>query len=95
MMSDMGVCPFTTGSELAGLPIGKIYYTTDRCTSVEEMYWSYWKEVVRVETMPEKDLSTTLLIAPNFCHDNIELFEDFSNSLTRPLESLKLEVGFC
>lgn len=91
LMSDMGVCPFTTGSDLAGLPIGNIYYTTDRCASVEEMYRSYWAEVVRVETLPEKELSTTLLIAPNFCADNIELFENFSTSLTKPLESLQLE----
>jgi len=92
LMSDMGVCPFTTGSDQAGLPIGDIYYTTDRCSSVEEIYRSYWAEVVRVETSPEKELSTTLLITPNFCADNLELFENFSTSLTKPLESLQLEV---
>jgi len=91
LMSDMGVCPFTTGSEMAGLPLGSIYYTTDRRSSMEEMYLSYWKEVVRVETIPEKDLSTTLLIAPNFCMNNIELFENFSTTLTKPLESMGLE----
>jgi len=91
LMSDMGVCPFTTGAEKAGLPIGPIYYTTDRCSSIEEMYMSYWKEVVRVETMPENELSTTLLIAPNFCISKVELFEEFSNTLTKPLESLDLE----
>jgi len=91
MMSDMGVCPFTSGSEMAGLPMGQVYYTVDRCSSMEDMYASYWKEVVRVEQMDEKDLSTTLLIAPEFCLNNIELFENFSNSLTQPLEALKVE----
>jgi len=91
LMSDMGVCPFTTGSDKAGVPIGPIYYTTDRCSSIEEMYLSYWKEVVRVETMPEDELSTTLLIAPNFCINAVELFEEFSTTLTKPLESLELE----
>ncbi len=92
MMSDMGICPFTNGAEMAGLPMGQVYYTVDRCSSMEDMYACYWKEVVRVEHMPQKDLSTTLLIAPEFCMDNVELFENFCNSLTHPLEALKVEV---
>lgn len=91
LMSDMGVCPFTSGAEMAGLPMGKVYYTVDRCSSMEDMYASYWKEVVRVEQTNEKELSTTLLIAPEFCLDNIELFDTFSNSLTHPLEALQIE----
>lgn len=93
MMSDMGICPFTNGAEMAGLPMGLVYYTVDRCSSMEDMYASYWKEVVRVEQMNEKDLSTTLLIAPEFCMENVELFENFSNSLTHPLEALEIEVS--
>jgi len=91
MMSDMGICPFTSGGEMAGLPLGKVFYTIDRSISAEEMYKQYWKEVVRVEQTPEKELSTTLMIAPNFFIDNVELFENFSNSLTQPLESLNVE----
>jgi hypothetical protein len=55
------------------------------------MYAWYWKEVVRVEPIPEKELSTTLLIAPEFCLDNIELFENFVNTLTQPLTALGVE----
>jgi len=91
VMSDMGVCPFTVGSEQAGLPLGDVFYTTDRSTKVEDMYRCYWNEVVRVEQSTEKDLSTTLLIAPSFYIDNVELFENFSNTLTQPLETLQLE----
>lgn len=91
MMSDMGICPFTSGPNLAGLPMGKVFYTVERCTSMEEMYARYWKEVVRVEQNPEKELSTTLLIAPEFCMENIELFESFSNTLTQPLTALDIE----
>lgn len=91
MMSDMGICPFTNGAEMAGLPMGQVYYCVDRCESMEDMYASYWEEVVRVEQMDEKDLSTTLLIAPEFCLDNVELFENFSSSLTNPLETLQIE----
>jgi hypothetical protein len=44
-----------------------------------------------VESTPEKDLSTTLLIVPEFCLDHVELFENFSNTLTQPLAALGIE----
>ena len=90
-MSDMGVCPFTTSAETAGLPLGPVHYEVTRASTVEDMYVKYWEEVVRVEQQPEKDLSTTLLIAPEFFMDNVELFETFCNSLTQPLTALKVE----
>jgi hypothetical protein len=89
--SDMGICPFTSGAEKAGLPIGPVYYTIDRSTAMESMYACYWQEVVRVEQQSEKDLSTTLLITPEFCLDNVEIFENFSTTLTQPLSALGVE----
>lgn len=89
--SDMGICPFTKGADTAGLPMGPVYYTIDRSTNMEDMYARYWQEVVRVESQAEDDLSTTLLIAPNFCIDNVEMFENFSTTLTRPLSALGVE----
>lgn len=89
--SDMGICPFTRGSDSAGLPMGPVYYAVDRATSMEDMYARYWQEVVRVEQQPERDLSTTLLIAPEFCIDNVEIFENFSTTLTQPLSALGVE----
>ena len=71
--------------------MGPVFYTIDRSTSIEEMYARYWKEVVRVEQNPEDDLSTTLLIAPEFCLDNVELFENWSTTLTMPLTALGVE----
>lgn len=91
MMSDLGICPFTNGAEKAGLPMGKVFYCVDRNDKMEDVYARYWKEVIRVEQSNEKDLSTTLLIIPEFCINNVELFENFSNSLTDPLESLHVE----
>jgi hypothetical protein len=91
MMSDMGICPFSQDAENAGLPIGQVFYCVDRGTTMEDMYSRYWKEVVRVEQNKEKDLSTTLLIAPEFCMDNLELFESFTNTLTQPLTALGVE----
>ena len=90
-MLDVGVCPFPTEIDKAGLPIGPVHYTTDRCSSIAEMYQSYWKEVVRVETIPEKKLSTTLLMAPNFS-TNAEILKKFSKALKESLEILQLEV---
>ena len=90
--SDMGICPFSRGAEKAGLPMGPVYYCVDRSTSMEDMYAAYWKEVVRVEQASENDLSTTLLIAPEFYIDNVELFETFSNTLTQPLAALGVET---
>lgn len=91
MMSDMGVCPFTNGAEMAGLPMGKVFYEVERTNLVETLYEKYWNEVVRVEDNNERDLSTTLLICPNYAIQNVEMFENFSNTLTQPLEPLKVE----
>jgi hypothetical protein len=89
--SDMGICPFTRGPNMAGLPIGPVFYTVDRSTSMEDMYACYWQEVVRVEQRSERDLSTTLLITPEFCMDNVEMFDNFATTLTRPLSALGVE----
>lgn len=89
--SDMGICPFSRGPDQAGLPMGPVYYTIDRSTSMEDIYARYWEEVVRVEQQDESDLSTTLLITPEFCLDNVEMFENFSTTLTQPLSALGVE----
>lgn len=91
MMADMGICPFTSDAEKAGLPIGPVFYAVDRNGGVEDMYARYWKEVVRVEQNKEKDLSTSLLIVPEFFMDNVELFESFSTTLTQALTALDVE----
>jgi hypothetical protein len=89
--SDMGVCPFSRGPDLAGVPMGPVYYAVDRSTTMEDMYAAYWQEVVRVEERPEKDLATTLLVTPEFCMDNVEMFENFSTTLTQCLSALGVE----
>jgi hypothetical protein len=91
MMSECGICPFTQGAEKAGLPVGNVFYCVDRATGFEDMYVRYWKEVSRLEQNDEKEISTTLLICPNFCIDNLELFESFTNTLTQPLTALEIE----
>jgi hypothetical protein len=91
IMADMGICPFTKDANEAGLPLGNVYYCVDRNRGVEDVYARYWREVVRVETLKEKDLSTTLMIVPEFFMDNVEQFESFSTTLTQSLSYLQME----
>jgi hypothetical protein len=91
LCSDMGICPFSPNANVAGLPVGPVFYKVDRHSTVEDVYAAYWEEVVRVEMNPEKDLATTLLILPEFQFNNIELFETFSTTLTQPLAALQVE----
>ncbi|GAX13046.1 hypothetical protein FisN_2Hh528 [Fistulifera solaris] len=89
--SEMGICPFTNGPDKAGLPLGNVYYDVDRSTTMEDMYARYWKEVVRLENSDEREMSTILLIAPEFCLDQIEVFDTFTTTLTQPLAPLEIE----
>uniref|UniRef100_A0A6S8Z4E4 Uncharacterized protein n=2 Tax=Ditylum brightwellii TaxID=49249 RepID=A0A6S8Z4E4_9STRA len=91
MMADLALCPFTASDDRSGVPMGPVFYKIDRGTDIEQMYETYWKEVVRVEQSKEKDLSTTLLILPEFLIGNVELFENWCNTLTQPLEALQVE----
>lgn len=91
MMSDMGICPFSQSAEKAGLPVGDVYYCVERTSNVEDMYAKYWTEVIRLESHNEKEISTTLMIIPEFMIDNVELYESFTNTLTQPLTSLQVE----
>jgi hypothetical protein len=91
MMADMGVCPFTQDADRSGMPLGPVHYQVERCDTFEDAYAAYWREVVRLEQHAEKDISTTLLICPEFCLHNVELFETWSNTLTQPLSALHLD----
>jgi len=89
MMSSLALCPFTQGSEMAGLPMGKIRYNVDRVKDIEGVYEKYWEEVMLMDESDEKEVSTTLLITPEFCmggNNGVEFFELFSGTLTSALE---------
>ena len=91
MIADMGVCPFTTSSSRAGLPLGEVHYPVSRVALTEEMYRDYWHEVCLLESAPPRSLSTTLLITPNFGLANMEAFMAWTDTLNNPLEPLRLE----
>lgn len=89
MMSSLALCPFTSGADLAGLPMGNIRYEVDRVSTIEGVYEKYWKEVMIMDEENEKEVSTTLLITPSFCmggNDGVEFFEAFSGTLSSALE---------
>jgi hypothetical protein len=90
-MSDMGICPFASSSEAAGLPVGPVHYEIDRSSTVEDIYTKFWEEVIRVEQQKETVVSTTLLICPEFFLDNVELYESFSTTLTQSLTALGID----
>ena len=54
MMSSLALCPFTQGSEMAGLPMGKIRYNVDRVKDIEGVYEKYWEEVMLMDESDEK-----------------------------------------
>ena len=89
MMSDMGLCPFTSGDQMAGLPMGKVRYEVDRAKTVEAVYEQYWREVALLDESNYKEVSTTLLIVPEFCmggNYGVDFFESFSSTLSGTLE---------
>ena len=91
MMADLGICPFTADDSRSGMPVGPVHYCVDRSSRMEDAYADFWREVVRVENAEETELSTTLQIMPEFCMDNVEVFESFSNTLTQSLDALGVE----
>lgn len=91
MMADLALCPFTQSSARSGIPPGPVHYQVDRVTAMEEAYAAYWSEVCRIEGAPERDISTTLQILPEFCANSVELFEQWADTLTGTLEALSVE----
>mmetsp|Transcript_29008 Transcript_29008/g.92764 ORF Transcript_29008/g.92764 Transcript_29008/m.92764 type:complete len:407 (+) Transcript_29008:655-1875(+) len=93
VVAGLGVCPFATSAQRAGLPLGDVYYPIDRCTDAEKMYKSFWNEVVRVQQSDERSLSTTMLVAPKFTLTNADAFDEYASTLTKALEPLGLDEG--
>eukprot|EP00968_Pinguiococcus_pyrenoidosus_P014784 scaffold1350_cov249-Pinguiococcus_pyrenoidosus.AAC.10 len=93
VVAGLGVCPFATSSERAGLPLGEVAYPIVRCTDAETMYKAFWSEVARLQDTDERSLSTTMLVAPSFCLRSADSFDVFSTTLTRALEPLAVDEG--
>ena len=82
VMGDFGVCPFTINPNKAGIPSGGGRYTVSRARSVEEAFLSFWKDVVAMLSVPEKEIATVLTIYPELSmFGDYEFFEEFCNCL--------------
>ena len=92
MMADLALCPFTQSANRSGLPPGPVRYRVDRVVAPEDAYAAYWSEVCAVEASSARDLSTTLHVLPEFGAGNVEVFEQWADTLTGTLESLGVEV---
>lgn len=91
MMADLALCPFTKSSTQSGIPMGPVRYHIDRLSTMEDAYAAFWKEVCVIEDVKGAEISTTLQILPEFCMSSIELFEQWSDTLTSTLEQLNVE----
>lgn len=91
IVSDMGICPFSQSADKAGLPVGPVHYPISRLSRPEDVYAVYWREVDYLISRPEKDISTTLLILPEFHLGNAEAWQTFTDTISQPLEPLGIE----
>lgn len=55
------------------------------------MYREYWQELTLLLNSSESDISTTLLITPEFHLDNSDGFDEFCNSLMSTMAPLAVE----
>jgi hypothetical protein len=43
VITDFGVCPFTTDPNRAGIPMGGVLYTVSRAKSADEAFFAFWQ----------------------------------------------------
>lgn len=87
----MKVCPFSSDVERAGLPAGVVSYPINRATIAEDIYAAFWEQVVELSITEERELSTVLLVTPDFAMYSAGGFDLFADSLNAALTDLKLE----
>lgn len=82
------------------LPYDSVYllfisvrYTVSRATTCDQAFLSYWKEVQALLSVPERDISTVLLVFPEIdLFGNYEVFENYCDSLSDSLSSASLAL---
>lgn len=85
----MKVCPFSSSVERAGLPAGGVSYPLTRATTVEELYQSFWEQVLELGQTDERTLATILLVAPEFATTSAEGYAPHTGTqphATQPLQ---------
>lgn len=97
VIAGMQVCPFTVDPDKAGIPLGGVRYRVSRATDPDEAFFRYWEELKLLQTVPEKEISTVLLIFPEIeLFGNYELFEAYCECLQDSLScsTLGMEEEF-
>lgn len=87
----MKVCPFSSSTFKAGMPIGTVGYPLSRATTTEELYQAFWQEVENLRLVDERELATVLLVAPEFALHSAGGFDAFSDTLNNALSTLGFE----
>ena len=87
----MKICPFSSSTFKAGMPIGTVGYPLSRAKTTEELYQAFWQEVENLQLTDERELATTLLVAPDFAPYSAGGFDAFADTLNNALSSLGLE----
>lgn len=90
----MKICPFSSSTFKAGMPIGTVGYPLSRATTTEELYQAFWQEVENLRMVDERELATVLLVAPEFALHSAGGFDAFSDTLNNALSSLGFEEHF-
>ncbi|KAG8465499.1 hypothetical protein KFE25_002806 [Diacronema lutheri] len=88
----MGVCPFSHSADRAGLPQGGVSYPITRAKTADEVYLEFWHQVTLLDTTDERQLSTVLLITPDFMLRSAAGFDQFADTLTEALCLLGVEA---
>lgn len=87
----MKVCPFSSSTFKAGMPIGTVDYPLSRAKTTEELYQAFWQEVENLRALDERELATVLLVAPEFALNSAGGFDAFSDTLNNALSTLGFE----
>eukprot|EP00310_Coccolithus_braarudii_P017854 CAMPEP_0183354278 /NCGR_PEP_ID=MMETSP0164_2-20130417/37216_1 /TAXON_ID=221442 /ORGANISM="Coccolithus pelagicus ssp braarudi, Strain PLY182g" /LENGTH=415 /DNA_ID=CAMNT_0025527133 /DNA_START=15 /DNA_END=1262 /DNA_ORIENTATION=+ len=87
----MRVCPFSSSVERAGLPAGAVSYPISRATTVEQVYQAFWEQVELLAHTDERQLSTVLLVVPDFAVGSADGYDAFASTLNEALTSMQFE----
>jgi len=87
----MKVCPFSSSVEKAGLPVGGVAYPICHASTAEGVYKAFWAELAQLAATSEREVSTVLLLTPNFAMYAPGFYDALADTLNGALISLDVE----
>lgn len=91
MIVHMKVCPFSSSVERAGMPQGGVSYPITRAKTAEAVYAQFWQQVLELDATDERELSTVLLITPDFAMYAPGGYDALADTLNGALTELGME----